>query len=464
MDFDDEEIASLLFDNHDSDVVMGDLNEGHNSHFGSFESSNIGNSPEMLGLNLLQNPSPKDQFSNKPPSLRLGVDPTAEQMSSSMYNINHNNKSNAQMQRGQWQQHDDMPHGLVMGIASSNYAQNVTGNYGHPSMQQVIGDHFGSNNLKLSPGAGKGVFNYNSSISPMNHKQANVLSNPPGAKVIKKPSSSATTNKKSRKNAPATNSKDAIATRRKKSQPKEASITGSRKKASASQPRKKQRGVKKNGVSAKSQDDASGVSSQESVIQEKKRLHNAAEKRRQQKISSQIEDLKNTVQSSSGQVIPRGRAHVLAATHTFLKSLLARNQQITSKNQHLEYEIQSLRKQMKLPPRNDVGENGDLRTIDGGSMNPYELKNNTSIQMFQRLECSISTVIMEMDRNLNICYVSRGIRYLTGETPRLLIGKNFQNMIHHEDVRRVRPKFRALLQKGCVILIAKYTSRISKCF
>ena len=41
-----------------------------------------------------------------------------------------------------------------------------------------------------------------------------------------------------------------------------------------------------------------------------------------------------------------------------------------------------------------------------------------------------------------------GIRYFTGETPRLLIGKNFCNMIHKEDVKRVRPKFRALLQQG----------------
>jgi PAS domain S-box-containing protein len=68
--------------------------------------------------------------------------------------------------------------------------------------------------------------------------------------------------------------------------------------------------------------------------------------------------------------------------------------------------------------------------------------------MFRRLECSLSVVIIEMDRNFNVCYVSPGIRYFTGETPRLLIGKNFCNMIHKEDVKRVRPKFRALLQQG----------------
>ena len=50
--------------------------------------------------------------------------------------------------------------------------------------------------------------------------------------------------------------------------------------------------------------------------------------------------------------------------------------------------------------------------------------NGKCIQMFRRLECSLSVVIIEMDRNFNICYVSPGIRYFTGETPRLLIGKN----------------------------------------
>jgi len=74
--------------------------------------------------------------------------------------------------------------------------------------------------------------------------------------------------------------------------------------------------------------------------------------------------------------------------------------------------------------------------------------NGKCIQMFRRLECSLSVVIIEMDRNFNICYVSPGIRYFTGETPRLLIGKFFCNTIHKEDVKRVRPKFRELLQQG----------------
>ena len=81
-------------------------------------------------------------------------------------------------------------------------------------------------------------------------------------------------------------------------------------------------------------------------IRERKRLHNAAEKRRQQKISAQIEDLKITVQNASGQDIPRGRAHVLAATHAFLTKILMTNQQVLLHKNHLELELSSLRKQL----------------------------------------------------------------------------------------------------------------------
>jgi hypothetical protein len=70
------------------------------------------------------------------------------------------------------------------------------------------------------------------------------------------------------------------------------------------------------------------------------------------------------------------------------------------------------------------------------------------MEMYRRIECSWSLVVFEMDRNFNVCYVSPGIRYFTGETPRLLIGKNFCNMIHKEDVKRVRPKFRDLINQA----------------
>jgi PAS domain-containing protein len=266
-----------------------------------------------------------------------------------------------------------------------------------------------------------------------------------------------------------------------------------------SQAKKKRRGVTKDEVGD---------------VRERKRLHNAAEKRRQQKISAQIEDLKVTVQTASGQDIPRGRAHVLAATHAFLAKILTTNQQVIAHQSRLEFEVSSLRKQLALlsgastptpPPIIGGASNGDIgpktgagptamdvddRSIsasgtqshvmdnsvaDGGEdmrvfssrmgrrpqpINVVQLEqhmrgsnigpaeNGASIQMFRRLECSMSTVILEMDRNFNICYASPGSRYFTGEMPRLLIGKNFQNMIHHEDVRRVRPKFRALLQQG----------------
>jgi len=94
-------------------------------------------------------------------------------------------------------------------------------------------------------------------------------------------------------------------------------------------------------------------------IGEKKRLHNAAEKRRQQKISQQIEDLKATVQLASGKKIPRGRAHVLSATHTFLGTVLTNNEQMLLKQNQLMFENDALRQQ--LTQLSQLAQNGSIQ-------------------------------------------------------------------------------------------------------
>ena len=191
-----------------------------------------------------------------------------------------------------------------------------------------------------------------------------------------------------------------------------------------------------------------------------------------------------TVQNASGKEIQRGRAHVLAATHAYLTKLLATNHQMVAQNKRLEFEVSALRKQLSRTSgvstpapmsmsnntshhnivsatgevgqsQMDVDSQVESRTtgdesdmgqrMASGSVSQQEDRN---VQMLRRLECSMSEITFEIDRSFNICYVSPGIRYFTGEMPRLLVGKNFQNTIHHEDVRRIKPKFRALLQQG----------------
>ena len=60
-------------------------------------------------------------------------------------------------------------------------------------------------------------------------------------------------------------------------------------------------------------------------LKEKKATHNATEKRRQARISMQFVELKNLVESASGQTIRRGRGQILAATLLFMGAILQEN-------------------------------------------------------------------------------------------------------------------------------------------
>ncbi len=498
---------------------------------------------------------PKLHHSPRPPSLRLGVEPAADHMSPLQplpYSPPPPLVSTQQQQQQQPQQQQQhigyqyvhqnqrqqpvIPPGFVMGIAPSSDVNLTVGGSGaaggheiRSRMQQqqqlwlqqqhkAKGKSERAPKLSLLPPPGPSMSfrtsmrNSNQLASsmfgrfsqpPRNSAAAAVAAQGRTYKTASKPNKSKftsvkSTTKKTRGKSVASKAKKASST---DGTPAEVAVAATAKSASNEkqllegktdiQAKKKRRGTKNSGAT-------------QGDIRERKRLHNAAEKRRQQKISAQIEDLKITVQTASGQDIPRGRAHVLAATHAFLTKILMANQQVMLHKNHLELELSSLRKQLVQKPNVPTptpspplitgnGPNGDLRTrvgdeeplamdVDGeivsGTDNndtsnsttegdqgarafsaglgrrpqPISVQgaehNESSIQMFRRLECSMSTVIFEIDRNFNICYVSPGSRYFTGEPPRLLLGKNFQNMIHHEDVRRVRPKFRALLQQG----------------
>jgi hypothetical protein len=60
-------------------------------------------------------------------------------------------------------------------------------------------------------------------------------------------------------------------------------------------------------------------------IKQKKATHNATEKRRQARISMQFVELKNLIESASGQTIRRGRGQILAATLLFMGAILQEN-------------------------------------------------------------------------------------------------------------------------------------------
>ena len=81
------------------------------------------------------------------------------------------------------------------------------------------------------------------------------------------------------------------------------------------------------GDTSGTQVDAKGSKSEEEQrkIKEKKATHNATEKRRQARISMQFVELKNLVESASGQTIRRGRGQILAATLLFMGAILQEN-------------------------------------------------------------------------------------------------------------------------------------------
>ena len=60
-------------------------------------------------------------------------------------------------------------------------------------------------------------------------------------------------------------------------------------------------------------------------IKQKKATHNATEKRRQARISMQFTELKNVIESASGQTIRRGRGQILAAALLFMGAILQEN-------------------------------------------------------------------------------------------------------------------------------------------
>lgn len=77
-------------------------------------------------------------------------------------------------------------------------------------------------------------------------------------------------------------------------------------------------------------------------IKQKKATHNATEKRRQARISMQFTELKNVIESASGQTIRRGRGQILAAALLFMSAILQENLTLrNSMNQLLAHQQMS---------------------------------------------------------------------------------------------------------------------------
>lgn len=213
------------------------------------------------------------------------------------------------------------------------------------------------------------------------------------------------------------------------------------------------------------------------TAQEKKKLHNAAEKRRQQKIKVQVEEIKQLVESVSGQQIARGRAHVLAATFELLKQLTDEREMLRRAKNTLEAQVRSIRKSPPVPPQRPTSFSSagvppmapvpvapvlQSSQASGGAVQhsyqrPSSMPRGMSAgdigtrgdpiqqaMMMRRLAVSSSECFIELDQNLTILHMSEGCRAVTGHVPQELVGKRFHDIAHPSDLRTIQSHFRGL--------------------
>ena len=199
----------------------------------------------------------------------------------------------------------------------------------------------------------------------------------------------------------------------------------------------------------------------ETDIIEKKRLHAAAEKKRQQKISLQIQKLKEMIEGVTGESVGKARHQILGAACKFVSEALEekkkRVEEATSPRSSIGNgkggtatgELPPVRVRKSPKTEEVILSLRRLNFIDKkalsfsgfSSLQRSRRSTDLSLQFLMRIEMSAAERFLELDQNLIVQYASTGVR--SGRSMNML-GRHYIALVHIEDRDRVESYMKAL--------------------